>query len=109
MPSPWCSDCGNGGDEADGTSAAKSAPAFALTEWAISPPTAPLKAGKVRITADNVGGATHELVVIRATDAATLPTKAAEHHRVSSLLNAVGIARGGVLLRPIRPEAIRGR
>ncbi|MBI1844600.1 MAG: hypothetical protein HYR89_08350 [Actinobacteria bacterium] len=66
--------CGKDNNKTDTSAAAKSAHAFVLTEWAITPPTTALKAGKVTITATNVGGETHELVIIRASDVAALPT-----------------------------------
>ena len=50
--------------------------AFVLNEWTITPPTSTLHAGKVKITAHNIGSETHELVIIRTSDAASLPKKA---------------------------------
>jgi hypothetical protein len=64
------------GSSDDNPSAATNDKAFVLNEWAITPPTAPLHAGKVEITATNIGGETHELVIVRASDAGSLPTKA---------------------------------
>ena len=65
--------CGVGGGN---QSAATNGKAFVLNEWAITPPTAAIHAGKVTITATNIGGETHELVIVRAKDAGALPTKA---------------------------------
>lgn len=48
----------------------------AADEWSIVPPKAVLTAGKVAITATNTGKEAHELVIIRADDAASLPKKA---------------------------------
>lgn len=66
--------CGN-----NSTTGRSSAPAnantFVLREWAITAPTAQLQAGQVQITAANDGRETHELVIIRASDAGSLPTK----------------------------------
>ncbi len=64
--------CGN--PSTTDTSAPASANAFVLNEWSVTPPTAPLQAGKMEITATNNGSETHELVLIRASDAASLPT-----------------------------------
>ena len=66
--------CGSSSDSAQ--SVATSGKAFVLNEWVITPPTAALHAGKVKITAANIGGETHELVIVRAEDASSLPTKA---------------------------------
>jgi hypothetical protein len=54
--------------KADGTvdAPSDSEAVFTMTEWSIRPPTESLKAGNVRVVADNVGGAAHELVIIRA-------------------------------------------
>ncbi|MDQ6617024.1 MAG: hypothetical protein M3083_20335 [Actinomycetota bacterium] len=49
--------------------------AFVLREWSVTGPTAGLHAGKISITATNNGRETHELVIVRARDAASLPTK----------------------------------
>ena len=76
-----CSSRASGTNGASGTnsgSAAAAAPeatAFVLREWSITPPTAPLLAGKVTITATNMGSEAHELVILRASAAAALPTK----------------------------------
>ncbi len=49
---------------------------FVLSEFTIVPPTNALHAGSVLITADNVGGEVHELVIVRAPSADALPMKA---------------------------------
>jgi hypothetical protein len=46
-----------------------------LQEYKIIPNSDTVKAGKVKLETDNVGGSTHELVVVRADDPASLPTK----------------------------------
>ncbi len=48
---------------------------FRLDEWSISADQPVLKAGRQTITATNVGHLTHELVIVKAADAASLPTK----------------------------------
>ena len=45
-----------------------------VSEWIVQPKPAKFGAGKVRITADNVGSRTHELIVYRGTRA-SLPLK----------------------------------
>lgn len=47
-----------------------------LGEWIVEPTPTSATAGEVAITADNQGGEAHELVVVRADDAAALPTDA---------------------------------
>ena len=49
---------------------------FVLDEWSIVPPQGDLAAGQVAITARNKGSETHELVIVRASDAASLPKNA---------------------------------
>ena len=49
--------------------------AFVLQEWSVTAPTTQLRAGNVAVTAINRGSETHELVIVRAADAASLPTK----------------------------------
>lgn len=46
-----------------------------VSEWVVQPKSAKVKAGSVRITVDNVGSRTHELVVFRGAKA-SLPLKA---------------------------------
>jgi uncharacterized cupredoxin-like copper-binding protein len=47
-----------------------------LQEFSIKPSTGNAKPGEVEFDVNNVGGTTHEFVVVRASDAASLPTKA---------------------------------
>ena len=56
-------------------SSAASADSFVLTEWSVNAPTNPVHAGSVEVTASNRGHETHELVIVRITSAAALPTK----------------------------------
>lgn len=66
-----------GSDDSGTDPAGASGPGtFVLGEWSVAAPTVPIEAGSVRITADNQGSETHELVLVRAEDAASLPTKA---------------------------------
>jgi uncharacterized cupredoxin-like copper-binding protein len=46
------------------------------SEWIFEQSSTSVKAGDVKFRVDNVGGAEHELVVVRANDPAALPTKA---------------------------------
>jgi hypothetical protein len=46
---------------------------FVLSEFTIIPPANTLRSGRVTITADNVGGEVHELVIVRADSASALP------------------------------------
>ena len=48
---------------------------FRLYEWGITADSQQLPSGSQTITALNTGHETHELVIVRATDAAALPTK----------------------------------
>jgi hypothetical protein len=48
---------------------------FRLDEWSVTADQPVLTAGRQPITATNVGHHTHELVIVKATDAASLPTK----------------------------------
>jgi hypothetical protein len=60
----------------DTTTAAKpSADAFVLTEWSVTAPTNTIRAGNVEVTVSNQGHETHELVIVRADNAAALPKK----------------------------------
>ncbi len=63
--------CGSSGK---GSSSA-SENTFVLSEFTIIPPTNPLHPGSVSITANNVGGEVHELVIVRADSAGALPKK----------------------------------
>ena len=67
--------CGTGAGTASQGTPAASPTAFVLREWSITAPTTQLGAGKVLVTATNRGRETHELVIVRADDAASLPTK----------------------------------
>jgi hypothetical protein len=49
---------------------------FVLNEWAITPPAGTLHAGTVKVVAKNIGGELHELVIVRADSAGSLPRKA---------------------------------
>lgn len=48
---------------------------FTLSEFTVIPPANALSAGTVSLTADNVGGEVHELVIVRAESSAVLPMK----------------------------------
>jgi hypothetical protein len=48
---------------------------FRLDEWSITADQKVLPAGSQTLTAANIGHQTHELVIVKATDAASLPTK----------------------------------
>ena len=67
--------CGSGssGKESAPTGAGENT--FGLSEFVINPPSNDLHAGSVSLTANNVGGEEHELVIVRADDAKSLPTK----------------------------------
>ena len=67
--------CGSGGGTASQGTPTPSPNAFVLQEWSITAPTTQLHAGKVLVTATNRGSETHELVIVRADDTASLPTK----------------------------------
>jgi hypothetical protein len=67
--------CGSSSKRASPSSAASAENTFVLNEFTIVPPTNTLRAGSVSITADNVGGEVHELVIVRASSAGALPTK----------------------------------
>lgn len=66
--------CGSDGNATGNTTTTARANTFVLTEWSVTPPSAPFQAGSIRITAKNGGGEAHELVIVRAKDAASLPT-----------------------------------
>ncbi len=69
------SGCANDSNTSNQSSAPASASAFVLDEWSITSPTTRLRAGKVGIVATNNGSETHELVIVRADDTSSLPTK----------------------------------
>ncbi len=64
--------CGTGGSE---SSLAVKTGRFRLDEWSITADRSTLRAGAQAITASNIGRETHELVIVAAKDAASLPTK----------------------------------
>ena len=68
--------CGTDNPKAASTATPATSASFVLNEYSITQPPAPLAAGNVRITVKNSGHETHELVIIRAADAAALPKKA---------------------------------
>ena len=67
--------CGSGSGTAPQGPPTPSPTAFVLQEWSIAAPITQLHAGQVKVTVTNRGGETHELVIVRADDLATLPTK----------------------------------
>ena len=67
--------CGSGSGTASQGTPTPSPTAFVLQQWSITAPTTQLHAGKVLVTAANRGNETHELVIVRADDPASLPTK----------------------------------
>ncbi len=67
--------CGSSSTTTNTSSSSARPNTFVLTEWSVTPPAAHLQAGKLQITAANNGNETHELVIVRASDAASLPTK----------------------------------
>jgi len=72
---------GNGGNHSSGHHSTQNqntppkAGQFRLTEWNIVADSQQLPSGSQTITALNTGNHTHELVIVRAADAASLPTK----------------------------------
>ena len=68
--------CGSDKPDAASPAAPSKANTFVLDEWSIVPPGKDLTAGENAITATNEGSETHELVIIRAADAASLPKNA---------------------------------
>lgn len=66
--------CGTGGKES--ATLGSGTNTFGLSEYAIAAPTNDLEAGRISLTANNVGGEEHELVIVRAADVTSLPTKA---------------------------------
>ena len=67
------SSCGS--SDKGSSSSATADNTFVLGEFTILPPKNTMHAGAVTITADNRGGETHELVIVRAASADALPTK----------------------------------
>ena len=68
--------CGSGSSSTGAAAGGEHADGFVLNEWVVTPPTTQLHAGKVRVSVSNIGGETHELVLIRTSDVASLPKKA---------------------------------
>ncbi len=66
---------GGGHHQASGQSTPSKPGQFRLDEWGITADSNALTPGKQTITALNIGGHTHELVIVKAVDAAALPTK----------------------------------
>jgi len=66
---------GNGGHGSQTQNTPRRAGQFRLYEWGITSDSKQLPTGSQTITALNTGHETHELVIVRAADAAALPTK----------------------------------
>ena len=64
---------GCGGSSSKSVSSSKNT--FVLSEFKVTPPTNTMRPGRVTLTANNVGGEVHELVIARAASASALPTK----------------------------------
>lgn len=62
-----------------GSSKSRSSPSsentFVLSEFTIMPPTNALHTGKIVLSANNLGGEVHELVIVRAASLGSLPMK----------------------------------
>jgi hypothetical protein len=67
--------CASDGTDRSGVAADDGA-VFVLSEWKIKAPSGQLQPGSQRITAKNVGGEDHELVIVSAASADELPTNA---------------------------------
>jgi len=67
--------CASEGTDRSGSGADDGA-VFVLSEWRIKAPSGQLQPGSQPITAKNVGGEAHELVIVSAASADELPTKA---------------------------------
>lgn len=67
--------CGSGEGAGSQRRPTASPTAFVLQEWSITAPTTQLRAGNVAVTVTNRGSETHELVIVRADNTASLPTK----------------------------------
>ena len=67
--------CGSGTDTTNGGSSPVNGKTFVLNEWSVTGPTDNLHAGRMELTVSNHGRETHELVIVRAADVASLPTK----------------------------------
>jgi hypothetical protein len=57
------------------SSAASTHNTFVLSEFTIAAPKKAVRSGYVTITANNVGGESHELVIVRGTDGESLPKR----------------------------------
>ncbi|MDP9334055.1 MAG: hypothetical protein M3Q30_12220 [Actinomycetota bacterium] len=66
--------CGTG--KSSSSSGSPSENTFVLSEFTIIPPTNVLHAGNVLVTANNIGGEVHELVIVRAAGVGALTKKA---------------------------------
>jgi hypothetical protein len=66
--------CGSSDKSSSSSEAAENT--FKLGEFTIIPPSNELQAGSVSITAENIGGEEHELVIVRASSAESLPRTA---------------------------------
>jgi hypothetical protein len=66
--------CGTSKSSSSGSGSSENT--FVLSEFTIIPPTNGLHAGKVLVTADNVGGEVHEIVLVRAAGVGALARKA---------------------------------
>jgi hypothetical protein len=67
--------CGSSSKTGSPASAPSPDNTFVLSEFTITTPTNTLHAGSISITADNVGGEVHELVIVRAASATALAMK----------------------------------
>jgi hypothetical protein len=83
---------------AAGCSSSSSADVTVKTsEWIFEQSTTTVKAGNVKFRVDNVGGAEHELVVVRAAEPSALPTKADGTVDEEKLTDGRGRRRGGTV------------
>jgi hypothetical protein len=67
--------CGSSSKNGTASTAGAGENTFGLSEFTIAPPTGALHSGPVTLTANNVGGEAHELVIVRAPSFDSLPTK----------------------------------
>ena len=67
--------CGSSKNASSSSAPSSSENAFTLSEFTVIPPTNTLHSGHVSITARNVGGEVHELVIVRAASPDALPMK----------------------------------
>ncbi len=66
---------GTGGHQSQSQNISRKAGQFRLYEWGITADSRQIPAGSQTITALNTGHHTHELIIVKAADAASLPTK----------------------------------